>query len=417
MWRPGSWSELEALLGQAEESPSLDFKRQLAGENAELAKDLAAMTVNGGVLVYGVEENRATGLACELRPFALRGVEERLRQVAGSRIAPTPDFGGELLASPADAGVGVVVVVVPPSLSAPHQVDGRYPCRRGTTTGLLAEAEVERLYRQRRDLAQPAPSASELIEEVTAADNGAVPANYEGFGCLVLLVRPAAGHITHPGGAWQERHLKSAMHAAVQRQASRFANISLAHAFNALSDWRATGSMGWEGGLREQQQPGRSYVPDRDFGATLTYPAQLSFRARWGLNVTDNTGRVLYKSAREPEVARELIAMLAIAGDYYSDTDGASILFAALRIYGFAGAKSAYATREDRRSTFQHLPGAPHGITTSTRVSALELRDMPERTARVLLERWLPSFYQDSPELFALLVPERDGGQASGIET
>lgn len=293
MWRPGSWSELEALLGQAEESPSLDFKRQLAGENAELAKDLAAMTVNGGVLLYGVDENRETGLASELRPFALRGVQERLRQIAGSRIAPAPDFGVELLASPADAGAGVVVVVVPASPMAPHQVDGRYPCRRGTTTGLLAEAEVERLYRQRRDLAQPAPPASELIAEVTAGPDGAVPANYEGSGCLVLAVRPAAGHIAHPGGAWQHRHLQSAVHAAVKRQASRFANISLVRAFNGLSDWRAVGSLGWKAGGMREPQPGGSYVSDPEFGATLTYPAQLSFQARWGLNVTDDAGRVL----------------------------------------------------------------------------------------------------------------------------
>lgn len=109
--------------------------------------------------------------------------------------------------------------------------------------------------------------------------------------------------------------------------------------------------------------------------------------------------------------------MLAVAGDYYSDIDGASILLAALRTYGFEGGKSASQTREDRRSTLHEPPGAPNGITTSTSVSALALRDLPERTARVLLERWLPSFYHDSPELFTLLVPKRDGGQASGIET
>lgn len=39
------------MCGTAEEGPHLDFKEDLpgAGKNQELAKDIAAMTVNGGV--------------------------------------------------------------------------------------------------------------------------------------------------------------------------------------------------------------------------------------------------------------------------------------------------------------------------------------------------------------------------------
>jgi len=61
MWRPTEWSEIEALIGYAEETAGLDFKRELPS-NGELAKDVAAMTVNGGIVVIGVDEDRDTGL-------------------------------------------------------------------------------------------------------------------------------------------------------------------------------------------------------------------------------------------------------------------------------------------------------------------------------------------------------------------
>lgn len=50
MWHPRTWSDIEALKGQAEESSTLDFKKDL-GSSSEIAKDLAAMALNGGVLV------------------------------------------------------------------------------------------------------------------------------------------------------------------------------------------------------------------------------------------------------------------------------------------------------------------------------------------------------------------------------
>ncbi|HTR74536.1 MAG TPA: hypothetical protein VMH33_04675 [Solirubrobacterales bacterium] len=44
------------LIGQAEESPNLDFKREVTRNGRELAKDIAAMTVDGGVLIYGITD-------------------------------------------------------------------------------------------------------------------------------------------------------------------------------------------------------------------------------------------------------------------------------------------------------------------------------------------------------------------------
>jgi hypothetical protein len=55
--------------------------------NEETAKDIAAMTVNEGVLLYGVNENRRTRVATDIATVSLAGVEEKLRLVAGAHGA------------------------------------------------------------------------------------------------------------------------------------------------------------------------------------------------------------------------------------------------------------------------------------------------------------------------------------------
>lgn len=85
MWSPRTWTELEELVGLAEETPSLEFKRQIAKGTAEVAKDIAAMTVNGGVIIYGLDEDKRTQLATKIFVMPLRGVEERLHSIAGMK--------------------------------------------------------------------------------------------------------------------------------------------------------------------------------------------------------------------------------------------------------------------------------------------------------------------------------------------
>jgi hypothetical protein len=114
MWHPRTWSDIAALKGQAEESSTLDFKKEL-GSSSEIAKDLAAMALNGGVLVYGVEEDKTTGIASDVKPIALKQVEERLRQIAGSGVAPPVDLDVQLIREQPGDSTGVVVGVVPAS--------------------------------------------------------------------------------------------------------------------------------------------------------------------------------------------------------------------------------------------------------------------------------------------------------------
>lgn len=133
MWYPSTWNEVEALIGDAEETVTLDFKRELTS-NSETAKDIGAMTVSGGIIVYGIDEEKNAGAASAITSFPLSGVEEKLRHVAGSLIAPTPHFDVYSIANPDDDRVGVVVVAVPrrrwprtKSMAATPTDEGRPP--------------------------------------------------------------------------------------------------------------------------------------------------------------------------------------------------------------------------------------------------------------------------------------------------
>lgn len=403
MWRPRTWAEVEALKGQAQETQALDFKRQLS-TTLEIAKDITAMTVNGGVLIYGVDEDKKTLVASEITPIPLKGVEEKLHQVAGSRVTPAPDFDVASIANPADETTGVVVVVVQASSLAPHQWDSRFPVRRGTTTEYLAEPEVERLYRQRQRLSGSPPAVEDLLAEFRQAPGTPLPVNRVDVGSFSLLVRTASNDVTHPAGAWQEGALTAAVAQAAQRQAGRMANSSLVRGtWNAIAHWEPLGVDGWFANLPRGPLTGSS---DKHFSATLTYPARLCFLAQYAVTVQDGQGGTSYKVAREDELVYDLVALLAMAGEYFSEVDGGGHLLAAISLRGFAQAESQVARH---RGWSGALPGASDGIKSDARASAIAMRDEPEQVARRLIERWLPAFYRDVEDpprdLFELIVP------------
>ncbi len=212
----------------------------------------------------------------------------------------------------------------------------------------------------------------------------------EGFGYLELLVKPGAESDAHSAGAWQRQHLEDAVRDAVARQRERLPGIARIQSFDALLRWSPWQAAGWvAGGFSEQPS---LYVLDVELGATLAYPARLSFQGRWGLVVADDQGHQLYRSARELSVAEELTGMLAIAGEYLTTISSAGILFVAVSLRGFQDAKSEGATRNQRRQDIGRGRGAPDGLARELQVSAIQLRDEPDVTAEQLIERWLPAF-------------------------
>ena len=150
MWHPKTVSEVQAII-RVSETSQLEFKRELGTNTSEIAKDLAAMTVDGGVIAYGIEEQDTS--ASSLMPIPLGGVKERIRQIADTSIHPPPALDIEFIEDSPGSNQGFAIVEVPASFLAPHMSNGRYYARSGTTTRHLWELEVARLYEQRRTLA------------------------------------------------------------------------------------------------------------------------------------------------------------------------------------------------------------------------------------------------------------------------
>ena len=197
MWVPRTFADLQLAIGSIQESSQLDFKSAV-GNNNDIAKDIASMTLEGGVIVYGVDEDKSF-VASQLTPVALINLRERIQQVADTAIRPVPSIEIDLLVANQGDKDGIAVVVVPASTFAPHMANDRLPARSGTTTRYLSEPEVERLYEQRRALSTQA-SGRTPFKNYTQPDN-AVPKGkwVEGVGFLRMLVEPVAIH-PHPAG-------------------------------------------------------------------------------------------------------------------------------------------------------------------------------------------------------------------------
>ena len=161
MWIPSSAEDLLARVGAGdlEESASFDGKRELGASNSAIAVDICAMTAAGGVLIYGIAENDDGTRLTEPWPLELSGARERLSQIAATSIAEPPLLQISALEAPNKPGQGFIVVTVPPSPRAPHQVivrgkhQGRFYGRDATGNRILTESEVANLYARRDRLA------------------------------------------------------------------------------------------------------------------------------------------------------------------------------------------------------------------------------------------------------------------------
>lgn len=149
-----TWSELveAAAGGLLEESVWCELKEMAtpAGTakkdaNLEMARDLASLSVDGGLLIYGVRDKDFEVVGCDTA-----GLADRIAQVTATRIHPplSPTIQ-PALGHPDDDSLAVLVVQVPPSPLAPHMVDGSYWGRSSNGKRKLDDAEVRRLLLQR----------------------------------------------------------------------------------------------------------------------------------------------------------------------------------------------------------------------------------------------------------------------------
>jgi hypothetical protein len=173
--------------GLLEETHWCDLKADL-GSNRESAKDMSAFSIDGGTIVVGIDEKKPDG---EPRhPVTLKGLPEKLEQIAQMSIHPPLQISCTTIDSGNDDGKGYVLVHIPASALAPHQVDSTYYARSDKTTIRMSEPEVERLYQRR---AQWNRDADDMLAKYMAA------------GPLIGRMHPPQLFIVaRPVGGWPE---------------------------------------------------------------------------------------------------------------------------------------------------------------------------------------------------------------------
>jgi hypothetical protein len=156
MWIPKTAAEVQeaATRGDLEETHTFDAKSALPApkKNHDLAVDVDAMTVDGGSLLYGLGEDE-NGRLTVLAPVELAGAPERVAQIVETSISEPPFIRIQTLPLEEEPSKGYVLVIVPQSPRAPHQVissgDMRYYGRGAKGNRVLSEAEVAALYARR----------------------------------------------------------------------------------------------------------------------------------------------------------------------------------------------------------------------------------------------------------------------------
>jgi hypothetical protein len=191
MWVPATEHEILAAIEAKDlvETASFDAKASLPakGKSKDLAIDVAAMSNDGGTLLYGVGEDEDRRPTVP-QPFKLAGARERVDQIVRTSISEPPDIQVREIQTNEDPSLGYLVVAVSPSPRAPHMVtvgkEYRYYGRSATGNVPLTEGEVARLYerRQRWEVDRDA-----MLDEAIVS---APLEPHEGYAFLHLVARP-----------------------------------------------------------------------------------------------------------------------------------------------------------------------------------------------------------------------------------
>jgi hypothetical protein len=396
VWRPRTYDEADAAVGGVSESDDLDFKRELGsseGSRKELAKDVAAMTINGGVIVIGMDET--DGLASALTPISLAGVPERIQQLIDSRIRPVPAVEIDVLRTASTDTDGLIVVEIPPSRFAPHYANEKFPRRSGRVTDYMSERDVEMLYEQRRRLTERGgevgPSAGYVVPE------GSQDSRPGGLGVLRLLVHPFSG-VAPMGSPRLAEPLDEAVAAAESAVGPLLAGEP--HSFDSLRRWKPRSTVGWKAGrTSDVLEEHRDQVL---VAATYSYTGQLSFQVSMNL---EPPGGPPGRRAWEPLWALETVALLAIAGHFYAAIPGVGLVRVALSLGGLAGA-IAWMPVHGSGATDELGGVTDDYYTESIIVSPRALWADPVPAARELLDRFFVSFIDHRIDVFERVVRE-----------
>ncbi|MGW0920717.1 AlbA family DNA-binding domain-containing protein [Streptomyces sp. NPDC002755] len=176
----------------AVESADLDYKGEQYGKGTdgagELAKDVAALAnANGGTLILGLREDRATSIPQQANPQPLTDrLRKNYRETLVLRLDPPVECDIHFVPEDPGASVprGLVVISVPPSARVPHAVVGttdlrdgtlRFPYRNDNHTAHMNLAQVKQAIAAARALASGRHDVLNAAHKAVATDGRNVP--------------------------------------------------------------------------------------------------------------------------------------------------------------------------------------------------------------------------------------------------
>jgi hypothetical protein len=384
IWIPADASEVEAIAreGGLVETPAFDAKAALpvAKKNSSLAVDVAAMTTEGGLLLYGVGEDE-DGVPNRPQPIELAGVAQRIDQIVSTSIREVPFVEPRELPLPDDPSRGYLALLVPPSERAPHQVIVRDEYRfygRGPKGNLiLGEGEIARLYGRREEWSRDGLTI--LREVITTAGVSDEPEH----GILHAFSWPV---VTDPDLV--ERGLPSlgGHHGMHQRLLQEVGDIRLRSGYGP----NLTRAAYWDHPSADEWRLATLSTDERD--------EHLTDLVEVGLN-RDGRGRLLLGRASdsrlrdggeelilESVIAGNLEAFLKIMGAVYKAAGYIGMVDVGVGIAGIEGAESV--VRSENWGGGRHS----YGSETFTRVARVSLSELLEPAA--VAHRLLRHFYE-----------------------
>lgn len=388
MWIPRTFEELERAAGEEllKEKTRFEVKRELpvSKKNADVAVDVSALTVDGGLLIYGIDEDEH-GRPTVPAPIELTGARQRIDQVVQTLVDEPPHIEIDALPLENDPARGYLVVVVPQSPRAPHQVavkgDRRFYGRSDTGNRVLSENEVARLYRRRDEWDV---DAQELLAQCVA--NSPVGRGHRdfafmhGFTQAVVLDQEMWDRALRRQGG-DEQQLLTCI-----REAGRKVTPIQGYdpALQTTLNWRRRGADVWtlDSTLNQGRELDLAYHVQADINIDgLGYLFCSRAGERWKRTNNPHAPLLIFESL----IAGNFGAFLGMMGAYYEAAGYAGLVDLGIAVTNLTGGVSSHL--QARHILHEPPPYQAESFTRTDRVPASKLGE-PEVMVQRLLRRF-----------------------------
>lgn len=368
------------------ESAAFEVKTQLPASRSsgDVAVDVAAMATDGGVIVYGVREDKAA-VTFSSTPIELAGAKDRISDIVAASVRERIEFDVRLLPLDDDPAHGFVVIDIPASIRAPHMVETKGEFRfYGRVPGgnvMLTEAQIALLYERRRYV--ESESERYLGEWI---EHAPIPPTPDVRGDLFIVVRPLLSDTSLRARAWSGDEGTEMANAILRAESGlRFTTLWDPHLASTISGGRRLPTMDGFALFNppivrdgEQIDEYVSLIEVLDDGTVRYFHAALAALSGDGSVVLIRDTAVAQIAAHLSLFAGNLLEV----GGYHGPVD------VGLALTGASGGTSAEWLAPGRFPPPGGLPALPtNDYQHRIRVPAVKLRKEPCGVAQLLLTR------------------------------